>query len=159
MSEGLPIWPVIRDTPPAIVTMSEDALAAVTACEEFSLANLPQIEIGTQHVFHAGMYARTIMIPAGVTLTGALIKIATMIIGYGEGEFFDGQNLITIKGYAVLPAMPGRKQIIEAHADTYVTMLFPTEARTVEDAEKEFTDEWEKLFSRHNPNRVIITRA
>ena len=38
-------------------------------------------------------------------------------------------------GYHVIPASAGRKQVFVAHADTDLTMLFPSHAATVEDAE------------------------
>lgn len=45
------------------------------------------------------------------------------------------------------------------YAETTVTMIFPTAAKTIEQAEEEFTDDTDKLFSRSNPSRneVIIT--
>ena len=44
-------------------------------------------------------------------------------------------------------------------ADTRVTMIFPTTARTVEEAEAEFTEEADGLCSRRDPtsNHVVIT--
>ena len=51
---------------------------------EGALAELPQVEIATAHLFHAGVYARTIRIPAGVALTGALIKVSTVLIFSGH---------------------------------------------------------------------------
>ena len=39
----------------------------------------PQVAIQTTHHFHAGLYSRTIRIPAGVMITGALIKIPTLL--------------------------------------------------------------------------------
>src|SRR3954451_13515341 len=60
-----------------IDTMSPAAIDQVRRLEDAAL-QLPQVAIETGHVLHAGLYARTIQIPAGVLLTGALIRIATL---------------------------------------------------------------------------------
>ncbi len=143
-------------TRPVIPPMSARAIGAIRALEERVLA-LPQVQIETRHVLHAGMYARTICIPAGVLATGALIKIPTLLIVSGHATLFIGADDVELKGYAVVPASAGRKQAVYAHADTLVTMLFPTAARTVEEAEQEFTDEPGRLRSRHAPNHVTTT--
>ena len=52
-------------------TVRRDAKAS-RACA----ASCRQVPIETRHVLHAGMYARTICIPAGVLITGALVKVA-----------------------------------------------------------------------------------
>jgi hypothetical protein len=136
--------------------MTAGAIRAVRALEERVLA-LPQVEIATRHVLHAGMYARTVCIPAGVLITGAHITIPTLLVVSGHATLFIGAEDVELKGYAVVPAGAGRKQAIYAHADTLLTMLFPTAARTVEEAEQEFTDEPEHLGSRRAPNHVTAT--
>ena len=118
----------------------------------------PQVEIPTHHVLHAGVYSRTICIPAGVVLMGALIKIPTTLIVCGHASVLlgDGEEA-AVSGYQVLAASAGRKQVYIAHADTYVTMSFRTQARTIEEAEREFTDEADQLMSRAGENTVVIT--
>ena len=61
--------------------MTSDAVAKVRELEGV-LRELPQVEIATEHVLHAGLYARTIRIPAGVVLTGVFIIIPTMLVVY-----------------------------------------------------------------------------
>lgn len=133
------------------------ALELVREAEERVLM-APQETLVTHHVIHAGIYSRTICIPAGKVLTGALIKIPTMLTICGRAEVLvgDGEEVV-IEGYVVLPAMPGRKQMYITHEDTFVTMSFRTNAQTVEEAEQEFTDEAERLFSRAGENVVTIT--
>ena len=132
-----------------IAPMSEIALVKVRILEEGAL-KLPQIPIVTSHVLHGGIYARTIMIPAGVLLTGALIKIATVLIVSGDVLVYIGGKTIELNGYNVIPAAANRKQAFVAKTDTHLTMLFPTDATSVEDAEKEFTDEVDMLITRKN---------
>lgn len=142
-----------------VPAMTEDAIAKVRAFEEASLARLPQTEIGTDHVIHGGMYARTILMPADTVLTGALIKLATLLIVSGDADVYIGGEALSLRGYNVVPASAGRKQLIIARTDVHLTMIFPTEARTVDAAEVEFTDEHERLFSRLGTaiNRTTIT--
>jgi hypothetical protein len=143
----------------SIQPMSPGAVARVTELEQRILA-LPQVEIHTQHILHAGMYSRTITIPGGVVLTGALIKRATLVIVSGDVLVSRGDaEGLRITGTEVLPASADRKQAFVAHADTTVTMVFPTSAATVEEAEAEFTDDTDLLFSRRDPNlnTIIIT--
>ena len=118
---------------------------------------LPQVPITTYHLIHAGLYARTITIPAGVLLTGALIKRSTLVILNGDVTVANGDKSERLIGYNVLPASAHRKQGFFAHADTQITMLFATSARDVQSAEEEFTDEAHRLFSRHGENVVNIT--
>jgi hypothetical protein len=139
-----------------ILPMSQEAIEDVRRFES-RLAKLPQIPLDTQHVIHAGMYARTITIPAGVAITGALIKRATLLIVSGHAIMTLCDGAVTIEGYQVIPASAGRKQAFFAYEDTTLTMIFPTRATSVDEAEREFTDEHERLISRHTENEVIIT--
>ena len=124
---------------------------------EAHLRDMEQVPITTTHHFHAGMYARTVRIPKGVVITGALIRIPTLLIVSGHVTVFIGGDTIELRGYHVIPASAGRKQVFVAHADTDLTMLFPTSAGTVEEAEAEFTDETELLMSRQQSGNSTIT--
>lgn len=127
--------------------MNQDDVARVGLLQDYML-QLPQVEIETTHHLHAGLYARTIRIPAGVVITGALICIPTLLILSGHATVFIGGESVELVGYHVLPGQAGRKQVFRAHADTDLTMLFATQASTVEEAEAEFTHETDSLASR-----------
>ena len=88
------------------------------------------------------------MIPAGVALTGAQIKIPTVLIISGDTLVYGENGATRYTGYHVALGQAGRKQAFYALQDTYLTMLFPTDATDVDAAEREFTDEYELLFSR-----------
>lgn len=139
-----------------IQSMSVPAVAKIRAFERIN-ADREQTAIATDHLFHAGLYARTITIPADVVLTGALIKRATVLILSGDATVSTGGESFRLTGYHVIPASAHRKQAFLAHADTHLTMLFATEAQDVPTAEAEFTDEADLLFSRHGENVVRIT--
>lgn len=124
---------------------------AVQAC--------PQVALHTHHTLHGGVYTRTVRIPAGVIIVGALIKIPTTVIVSGDCLVTTDGEIMGLDGYGVLRASAGRKQVFRALTNTYLTMLFRTDAQTVEDAEAEFTDEAESLLSRREgaSNSMAIT--
>jgi hypothetical protein len=139
-----------------IAPMSAAAIGKVRDLESLAL-RLPQQPIETSHLFHAGLYARSIMIPAGVVLTGALIKIATILIISGDVIMYVDGQARELHGYHVFAASAHRKQAFVALTDTSMTMLFPSQAKTVEAAEEEFTAEAGLLLSRGACGSNIIT--
>lgn len=138
--------------------MSESQIELVHKFDA-ALKNCPQVLIATDHLFHAGVYARTIIIPAGTGLTGALLKVATVLIVSGDVLVYAGDETFDIKGYRVLAGSAGRKCAFVARQDTVLTMIFATNAKSVAEAEDEFTDEAPLLFSRREDaiNNTIIT--
>lgn len=127
--------------------MTDDDVAKVKAVEAASLAMCKQVEFPTSHLIHGGMYARTLHMPKGTVLTGALLKVATILIVKGDCAVFIGEETIELRGYSVLPGSAGRKQVFVSHTDVDMTMLFPTNVQTVAEAEKEFTDEYQMLMT------------
>lgn len=139
---------VLPPTPP-------DVLKKIAALED-SLRALEQTETPTEHVIHAGMYARTIVMPPAHELTGALIKRATLLIVTGSARVLVGEDWVELTGYNVIPASAGRKQVFVSRTSVIITMLFPTQARTVEEAEAEFTDEADLLLSRRQDSNIVV---
>jgi hypothetical protein len=138
----------------ALPQMTAEQVGAARALESVLLAR-DQIELPMEHLIHGGMYARTIAVPAGVALTGVLIKRATTVIISGDITVYVGADCERMTGYHVLPGSAGRKQAFVTHALTHITMLFPTRATSVAEAEAEFTDETAMLV--HGNERVVIT--
>lgn len=130
-----------------IPTMTVGEIKNVQELRRVSLS-LPQIDPETKHVFHAGMYHRTVKMPANSVMTGVLIKIPTTVTIYGDVSVCVGGVGHRLTGHHVLAAEANRMQAFIAHAPTFVTMSFATEAKTVEEAESEFTDETDLLMSR-----------
>ena len=110
-----------------------------------------QLHIRTEHILHAGMYARTVHLPPMCHFTNVLIKIPTLIVVIGYCYMLAGSRWAKLTGYNVFPANAQRKQICITKEPTAVTMIFPTNAKTVEEAEAEFTDEIGDLLSRTQP--------
>lgn len=139
---------VLPATPP-------EMLDKIFALEQFSLERCEQVDIPTEHLLHAGMYVRTIRMPADVVLTGALMKRATVVIVCGQVRMCAGSEYIELEGYNVIPAAAGRKQVFLSRSQVVITMMFPTDAKSVEEAEAEFTDQASELLSRRqNLNRM-----
>lgn len=136
--------------------MSADEIKKVRQLETL-LAELPQVDLTTQHIIHGGTYSRTIMMPAGSALTGALLKIPTTVIVCGRATVYIGDNTIELDGYNVLPASAGRKQAFYAHTETWLTMFCATTSQTIEAIENEITDEVDLLCSRQETAHNLIT--
>lgn len=132
---------------PCLPAMKAEAVEKVRQIERMSLRFCEQVEFPTEHLIHGGMYMRTLHMKADQVLTGALLKIPTTLIVTGDCSVFIGTETIELRGYSVLPGSAGRKQVFLAHTDVSMTMFFPTNAKTVLDAEKEFTDEYEMLMT------------
>ena len=136
-----------------IPSMDADSLEKAAHMEKI-IKEFPQIYITTDHVLHAGVYTRTIMIPAGVIITGALIKRSVNLIICGHVLVFIGDDKVReYNGYNTLVAQAFRKQVFIAKTDTYLTMFFATNAKSVDEAEREFTDDVDSLLSR-NPSSI-----
>lgn len=116
-----------------------------------------QIEFTTEHVFHAGMYVRTVRIPAGVMFTSVLIKCPTVLILNGTCDVLVGDMGVRLEGYNVIACAAGRKTVYLTRAAVELTMMFASNAKTVEEAEAEFTDEAEMLLSQTNENDIVMT--
>lgn len=130
-----------------------------TLCQTYDieavlLALNPDDTLPFEHRRHAGMYARTIKVPKGIMITGVLIKIPTIVVVHGDCYVTLGDKVRRLTGYHVLSASAGRKQMFRAIEDTHITMLFPTSAQTVAEAEEEFTDEAHLLQNRRAGERA-----
>jgi hypothetical protein len=128
------------------------SVAAVRELEDV-LLTLPQVDFNLSHVIHAGMCARTMMIPAGVALTGALTNIDNTCIVCGDITVTTDDGPKRLTGYHVLPAKLGAKRAGFAHADTWWTTIHRTDLVSISDIEDEMTDESAGLGSR----RQLIT--
>lgn len=141
-----------------IPAMANDELLMVELAQNECL-ELVQTPIHTEHLIHAGMYARTITMPPKTVLVGTLIKIPTTVIMVGTARVWIGKEWVRVEGYAVLPASAHRKQMFISESAFIITMIFPTDARSIEAAEAKFTSEVDLLLSRRQPelNMVRIT--
>ncbi len=87
------------------------------------------------------MYVRTARVPAGVVLVGAQIKVPTVLIVSGDADVWTGEVWHHLSGHSVLSGEAGRKQLFVTRSAVEMSMVFPTRATTVAEAEAEFTDD------------------
>lgn len=104
--------PAEHSEPPAALPCAEGAGVAEIALPadtkfqsvydlEAALLRLPQADIKTEHSFCDGLYARTISIPAGTVLTGAVHQHASFwVVRSGELAFTTegGETVIAYSG-------------------------------------------------------------
>lgn len=131
---------------PSRYEMPPETIEGVIAVEECIL-KVPQVDLNTEHFLHGGMYCRTIRIPKGTLLTGAFIKLPTVLIISGNIQLWTGLGWVHLVGYHVIPSEKNRKQLGYSIEETHATMLFATEVKNVKDAEKQFTDDWARLMA------------
>lgn len=111
--------------------------------------------VHTYHLFHAGMYHRTIFVRKGLAMAGALLQRATTLIVSGHAELLAAEPIV-VRGYAVLPGIAGRKTCLVTHEDTWFTMIVPTKAQTVEEVDREMVGDTQVMAHRYT-NTVINT--
>jgi hypothetical protein len=105
------------------------------------------------------MYARTIRRDFDSVTIGSLINKATILIVHGPCSMLIGDRRVDLNGYNVLAGLPGRKSFSIARGPVEMTMICPTLAQTVAEAEDEIFAEADLLVSRRdgNPNQSLIT--
>lgn len=121
------------------------------------ILSLPQVEIATEHLLHGGMYARTIRLVPGTKMVGSLINRATILILRGDCSVLIGDKRVDFTGYSIIPGCAGRKQFFVTRGPVEMTMIFPTSARTIEEAEDEVFAEADQLMSRKDGSHDQVT--
>jgi hypothetical protein len=140
----------------ALTPASQETLEKLALMQR-ALLSVEQIPIATEHILHGGMYARTIRLLPGVVMMGSLIKRPTLLIFNGYGSVLAGSERIDLAGYNVLPGCAGRKQLFVTGGPIELTMIFATNATTVEEAEDEVFAEADLLMSRKDSRGDTIT--
>lgn len=126
----------------AQVQMLEDHLLA--------LPKEQQVFFDTLHDLSGGIYARTIFIPAGTRLTGAIHNKDHINVVVGDITVLTEDGPQRLTGHFVLPTRAGMKRAGIAHADTIWTTLVRTDLTNIEEIEDEITPESAKLQTRRN---------
>lgn len=125
------------------------SVQSVKRLEEIIL-QLPQVDLKTESVIHGGMCARTIFIPAGTVLTGALTNLDNICIVCGDITVTTDEGPRRLTGYNVLGASMGYKRVGITHADTWWTMMFKTDSTDPDEVEREMTDEHNALQTKRS---------
>jgi hypothetical protein len=137
---------------------SAKTLELLSDLHEWTL-QFEQTPIATEHLFHAGMYARTIRLEPETLLNGSFIKLATLLIIHGHCLMTAGDEVVELDGYNVIPGSAGRKQSFVTKGKVEMTMIFPTSVKDLEQVESEVFGEADELMSRKsgNSNSVTVT--
>lgn len=126
----------------AQVRMLEDRILA--------LPKEQQVFFDTLHDLSGGIYARTIFIPAGTSLTGAVHNKDHINVVVGDITVLTEDGPQRLTGHCVLPTRAGMKRAGIAHADTIWTTLVRTDLTNLEEIEDEITPDSAKLQTRRN---------
>jgi hypothetical protein len=158
---AIDLVPVSREISVPSTTLTASTPEAINTVRrlETEMRKHEQLEFVTEHLLHAGMYTRTVHFPADSLIAAVLFKVATVLIIQGSAEVWSNGELIRVDGYTVVPCAAGRKIALVTRSDLSASMMFPTDAKTVEEAQMQFTDEYEMLVPLSVPgaHTVLIT--
>ena len=138
---------------PAPIVEAQDLVVGMPTPEavrqmEAMLLQMPQIDLQTSQVVHGGMAARTIFIPAGTVLTGALTKLDNLCVVFGDITVTTDAGPQRLTGFNVLSATAGAKRAGVAHSDTWWTTIHRTDLTDIAAIEDEMTGESAMLQTR-----------
>lgn len=141
------------DQTPALIDQAQDLVIGMPTPEavrrmEDMLLQLPQIDLRTEQLVHGGMAVRTIFIPAGTVLTGALTNIDNLCVAFGDITVTTDDGPKRLTGFNVVPAMAGAKRAGVAHSDTWWVTIHRTDLTDLEAIEEEMTGEADRLQTR-----------
>lgn len=140
----------MRDVVPVDIKASIPQDLGFVRAAEAAMRNAPNQAVDalrTEQFLYAGLYVRTLSVPAGVVFTGAMVNPDTVMIVSGDLSLTCGDGTVkTLMGYNVLRCAGKRKQLFRTHTDVNITIVYPTKATTTSEGEKEFTDEWTSLI-------------
>lgn len=109
-----------------------EALAEATSLRdkvdrlECALHDLPQVDCPVRHYFAPGMYAREILIPAGVVLVGAVHKMENLaVLSKGRMVLATENGPVEISAPHTLTVKPGDKNSATALEDCVWTNFLP----------------------------------
>lgn len=121
-------------TRPAIPPMSPAALDLVRRMESVVRA-LPQAPFKLDHLFHGGVYTRTVTLPPGYWGGAEVAKETTLVI-VGDAVIYTGEDEpLSVRGVTVLPAAAGRKQAFVCDSHITLIMFAACHAKTASEAE------------------------
>ena len=125
------------------VSLLTDEKLAVFELERIN-AQLPQLPMVTEHEFCSGVYARTLHIPAGALVTGAIHKDESFFV-LREGRLLvsSGSPATEVNAGFMAITQPGEKRIVIAVSNCVVTTFHanPQELREPEEIWEHYTIE------------------
>lgn len=151
---GLPA----RRSPYNIAPSTPEAIEKVSRLTVAIRERLPACPFITEHLLHGGQYLRTVRLPANTVVAAVLFKRATSLIISGSCDVWSNDEITHVDGpHVVVPCAAGRKIALITRTAIQATMSFPSNATCVEDAQKEFTDEYDQLPPLSNVSAHVVT--
>ncbi len=115
---------------------------------------LPLVDIPTETMVDDGMCLRTVFIPAGTIMTGALGRADTLNVLFGDITVTTDEGTKRLTGFNVIKGTAGAKRAGVSHADTWWTTIHRTELTNLAAIEDEYTDESADLLSRRRSSSI-----
>lgn len=115
---------------------------------EAELAQAPVCNVPIQHDVNGGMYARTALIPAGVTFTGAVHTKDHINIVIGDITVLTHNGPTRYTGHHVLPCQAGSQRVAYTHEATYWTTMVATSLTDISAIEDEICEDSTVLQTR-----------
>lgn len=118
---------------------------------EVAVGAMQQVDLHTTHELAGGVYARTIVIPAGTVLVGCVHKKDHINVFQGDITAWTDEGMKRFTGHHVIPGSAGIKRAGYAHTETVWTTLSHTENNDLADLaaiEDELVENPESLQTR-----------
>lgn len=112
---------------------------------EEELGKLPQVDLQTQHSVTGGVYARTVLIPAGCAVVGAIHSKDHISVFIGDVTCTTDEGMKRMTGHHVFPCKSGIKRVVYAHINSIWTTCIKTDETELDKIEKDCTIEYQKL--------------
>jgi len=128
----------------------KDARTRIDALER-EMARHPQVELTIRHYFASGLYAREMLVPKGVLMSGLVHRTETIgIMVRGQMLIFGDDGVrVKVKAPHTHVGKPGTKRVGYAIEDVVWTTLHRTDLTNLADIEKEqffITDDSINMF-------------
>lgn len=125
---------------------------------EAIMKTMAQVEIETKHYFSDGLYAREIIIPAGVTLCGEIHKYRNLNILSKGSMLVYGLGKVLAPFTVVSP--PGTKRIAHTLSECVWTTIHATEETDVDRIKAHFVAQTEQEWLEfQNVNQLTLPLA
>ncbi len=121
------------------------------------MAQMPQLELETNHHFSKGLYCRELLIPKDCTLVGKVHKHEHMcMLIKGEMTIISGQGRQVIKAPAIFVSHPGVKRAGYAHEDSVFVTVHNTDLKDLAQIEAELVEPDDTaLFDERNKLKAL----
>ena len=117
----------------------EDILRFILHVEEY-LSKFPQSEVPVNHYYSKGVYAREMVVPEGIILTGEIHRFENMnILLQGEVSVLSVDGYKRLKAPAIYTAQPGSKRLFKTHSEVKWVTILGTDIKDPELIREEFT--------------------